>query len=75
MPFVQRDLTGAVKGLYANRQPGYAEEFLPDSNTEVVTYLAPRIEPKKLTLDDVVAVLQASSPALAMALANKLATK
>lgn len=28
MPYVERDETGRIKGVYANLQPGYAEEFL-----------------------------------------------
>ena len=38
MPFVQRDYGGKVKGLYANAQPGYAEEFLPDDHADVLAY-------------------------------------
>jgi len=41
MPYVQRDETGAVKGVYANLQEGYAEEFLPDDDQEVVNFLKP----------------------------------
>lgn len=28
MPYVQRDPTGAIIGVFANAQPGYAEEFI-----------------------------------------------
>ena len=38
MPYVQRDYDGKVKGLFAQPQPGYAEEFLPDDNKEVRAY-------------------------------------
>jgi hypothetical protein len=38
MPFVERDDQGAVKGLYAVAQPGYAEEGLPDDNAEVLAF-------------------------------------
>jgi hypothetical protein len=38
MPYVQRDGNNAVCGLYANAQPGYAEEYLEDDNSEVVAY-------------------------------------
>lgn len=31
MPYVERDAEGAIKGVYANRQPGYAEEFVADA--------------------------------------------
>ena len=35
MPYAQRDKKGKVKGLYANPQSGYAEEFLEEQNQEV----------------------------------------
>lgn len=40
MPYVSR-IDGVVNGTYANEQPGYAEEYLPDDNPEVVVYLNP----------------------------------
>lgn len=40
MPYVQRE-NGAVVGLYANLQAGYAEEWLEDNDAEVVAYLTP----------------------------------
>lgn len=43
MPYVQRSLGGAITGVYAQPQPGLAEEFLPADNAEVVAYLAPRV--------------------------------
>lgn len=46
MPYVQRE-NGIVTGLYANAQPGYAEEFLADDHTEVLAFLHP-----PLALDD-----------------------
>ena len=36
--FVERR-NGVVAGCYAQRQPGIAEEFLPDDHPEVVAYL------------------------------------
>ena len=46
MPYVERDSgTNAVKGLYANPQPGYAEEWLEDDDAEVVAFRAPAIGP------------------------------
>jgi hypothetical protein len=39
MPYVSRGDGGAVNGLYANLQPGFAEEFLPDDNPEVLAFL------------------------------------
>jgi len=40
MPYVQRD-NGAVIGIYAQPQPGYAEESLADDHPEVVAFLSP----------------------------------
>lgn len=34
MPYVER-INGRVVGRYANAQPGYAEEFLPDNHTDL----------------------------------------
>jgi hypothetical protein len=41
MPYVSRDDSGNINGLYANPQPGYAEEFLPDDDPEVVAFINP----------------------------------
>ncbi|TVR11857.1 MAG: DUF4376 domain-containing protein [Salinarimonadaceae bacterium] len=40
MPYVQRR-EGRVVGLYANEQPGYAEEFLAEDHPEVLAFLTP----------------------------------
>ena len=37
--WVERDDEGAVKGVYANKQPGCAEEQLPADDAEVVAFL------------------------------------
>lgn len=37
MPYVQRK-EGAITGVYAQLQPGYAVEFLPEENQEVADY-------------------------------------
>ena len=50
MPFVERDQLGAIKGVYAVRQPGYAEEELPDDHPDVVAFRAPKPAP---TLDEI----------------------
>ena len=39
--FVQRNASGAITGVYANPQPGYAVEALPDNDASVVAYLNP----------------------------------
>ena len=41
MPWVQRDASGAINGIYANAQPGYANEFLADNDPTVVAFLNP----------------------------------
>jgi len=38
MPYVQRDFGGHVTGLFSVKQPGHAEELLPDDHPEVVAY-------------------------------------
>jgi hypothetical protein len=43
MPYVQRDLNKKIIGTYANAQLGYAEEYLPDDNAEIVALTAPSI--------------------------------
>lgn len=40
MPYVQRE-NGAIVGVYANLQTGYAEEELPEDDAGVVTFLNP----------------------------------
>jgi len=41
MPYVQRDVSNAIIGVYASKQPGYAEQFLSADDPEVVSYLTP----------------------------------
>lgn len=41
MAYVQRDARGGIIGVYANLQPGYAEELLPDDSTELFAFLHP----------------------------------
>lgn len=42
MPYVERR-SGVVSGVYANPQPGYAEEWLEDGDEEVVAYRNPPV--------------------------------
>ena len=50
MPWVERDGGGKVIGQYANKQPGYAEEFLDPSHAD----LQPTFEENRQTrLQDV----------------------
>ena len=37
MPYVER-IEGKIVGLYANAQPGYAEEWLADDSPDVAAY-------------------------------------
>lgn len=39
--YVQRDGGGSLCGVFANKQPSFAEEELPADSAEVVAYLAP----------------------------------
>jgi hypothetical protein len=41
MPFVQRTSSGTVCGVFANAQPGYAEEYLADNDPAVISFLNP----------------------------------
>ena len=38
--WVQRDVSGAVTGVYANKQGGYAEEQIASDHPDVVAYRA-----------------------------------
>ena len=39
--WIERDASGNIKGLYANRQDGYAETTLPANDPAVVAFLNP----------------------------------
>jgi hypothetical protein len=47
MPYVQLD-NGTIVGVYANAQPGYAEEWREDDDADVVAYLNPPPKPPEL---------------------------
>lgn len=40
MPFVQRNEAGVITGQFANRQPGFGEEWLPEDSPEL-SYVSP----------------------------------
>lgn len=40
--YAERAQDGTIKGLYARRQPGYAEEALDEDHPDVVAFRAPR---------------------------------
>lgn len=44
MPFVQRDSENKIVGRFANRQPGFAEEYLPDDHAELQPSTADTVE-------------------------------
>ena len=41
MPYVSRDDNCRISGVFANRQPGFAEEHLADDNPELLAFLNP----------------------------------
>ncbi|GLS20142.1 hypothetical protein GCM10007874_31590 [Labrys miyagiensis] len=41
MPYVQRNSAGAITGVYANLQVGYAKEWLAPDDPAVITFLTP----------------------------------
>lgn len=43
MAWVQRDENGAIKGIYARRQAGYADEELPDDHVDVEAFKNRRV--------------------------------
>lgn len=51
MPYVSRNGGGAISGLFANPQPGYAEELLADDAAEVLAYVAANAEGGALTTE------------------------
>jgi hypothetical protein len=55
MPYVQRDGAGEIIGLYANRHPGFASEFVADDDADVQAFLHPPPPPvyvSRLTVVD-----------------------
>lgn len=45
MPYVSRDDSSNINGIYANLQPGYAEEYLPEDDPEVLAFIE-SVKPK-----------------------------
>lgn len=43
MPYVERNQDGVVVGIYANAQPGYAEEWLEEDHADVVAFRNPPV--------------------------------
>jgi hypothetical protein len=65
MPYVERDAGGLVKGVYANLQEGYAEEWLEDHATDVVAFLTPPITAEQVVAEAQHRILNASADARA----------
>jgi hypothetical protein len=55
--WVQRDQTNKIVGIYANLQPGYAEERLADTDPAVTAFLNPPLPPKTCQLWQLQAVM------------------
>jgi len=51
MRFIQRDLTGAITGDYANPQSGYAEEAMNESVPEFMAWKEKQNTPQPKALD------------------------
>lgn len=43
MPYVQRDGNENIIGVFAQPQPGSAEEYLADDHADVLAFLAPKV--------------------------------
>jgi hypothetical protein len=69
MPYVERGTDNVIKGLYGKPQPGIPEEFLPDSNAEVIAYSNPAWKQRINTFNadpvrqDILSRLQGATPA------------
>jgi hypothetical protein len=49
--YVERDASGAIRGVFACPQPGYAEEALHPDTPDVVAYLNPPPPPEPTPLE------------------------
>lgn len=69
MAFVQRDVARKINGVFSRMQSGYAEEELPDNHPEILAYLNPPDDPRKVAFDndpdriDIFNRLRSSTPA------------
>lgn len=50
--YVQRNETGNICGVFANMQPGYAEESLSADDPAIVAFLAPPVVPQSILSED-----------------------
>lgn len=61
--FVERSLAGAIVGIYSMKQPGYAEEEIPETHPDVVAFRSAVVAPAR----DVFAEIDAIKAKLARA--------
>lgn len=59
MPFVERNQTGDIVGLYARPQPGRAEEFLADDHADVTAFQNTPAPPAPLSAEEIYDMLEA----------------
>jgi hypothetical protein len=74
MPYVQTDSSGAIVGLFANLQPGFATEFLPDTDAGVLAFQASLVPPPTITFLEFMALFTAAEQTAIFA-SNDTATK
>jgi hypothetical protein len=81
MPYVSRDESGNITGVFANLQSGYAEEYLPDDDPEVIAFLEPKPQPptsaEQIAFDheNRIRALEGQSPLTLVDFVTKLAKK
>lgn len=61
MIYVERDSQANIRGVYANRQEGYAEEELPDDHPDVVEFLHPVLS-HNAAIDEAIAKAESAVP-------------
>jgi hypothetical protein len=62
MVWAERNAVGSIKGVYANAQPGYAEEQLADNDPAVLAFLNPSL-PQTVLSQDLMAQFTATDAA------------
>jgi hypothetical protein len=72
MPWVQRNASGAISGVFANEQPGYADELLADNDPIVVAFLNPSAPQTVLSQDLMAQFTAADAAAIQAAVAGNV---
>lgn len=54
MPWVQRDVSNTICGVFANQQSGFADEFLSDTDPAVMAFFAPKAAMDPLEAWDII---------------------